>query len=305
MTWPRLTSIVGHPSASTASSSVARFTPHVVGANDPVGPHGLDQLRIEGLEHGTVCRHRDRPVDREFGDVESLRGRRIRDRLLLELDHDHEREVVGVRIGPCRELPEADLERQAVRLEVEILGVEHLEAGLVEFHASGFGGKTDQGHRLPRGIETPVGVGEHVDLELANAEVLQLLGEGTVRVVDRLGQLRAQRLDRCVRLGPGPEVIRVVRPEDLQVVDPQRVRRLGGRSRGRRGRRDVDGVAMVDVGVDVDVDVVAMVDVACVSPPSSPHAPTTRANTSASAVDRARAERMGREATPRSGAAQV
>src|SRR3712207_8112164 len=50
----------------------------------------------------------------------------------LGLDLHDDRQVAGVAVGPPAQLPEAPLEREAGRLEVDVLDVQHLHAGTLE-----------------------------------------------------------------------------------------------------------------------------------------------------------------------------
>jgi len=98
--------------------------------------------------------------------------------------------MVGVCARPGLDLGQAGNERETRGLVVEVLRVEHLVAGQPEL---GFGSdrvESDHGVRRTVGVQTAVGVGEHVEFELANTELLELVGQRSVRVLDALRQLR-------------------------------------------------------------------------------------------------------------------
>src|SRR5207247_412251 len=95
-------------------------TPDVVGRDDLVPREDRADLDVQRVELGAEDRERHRePV---------MHG--IRNRVLLELDLDPDRQVAAVRVRPALHLLEALDERHALRLEVDVLHVEHLEPRL-------------------------------------------------------------------------------------------------------------------------------------------------------------------------------
>jgi hypothetical protein len=91
-------------------------------------------------------------------------------------------------------------------------------------------------------VQPAIGVGEHVELDLADALVGELLVERPVAVLDRGRQLRIEALQRRKDIRLRLHVVAVVRAEDLDLVQPERVvqrvvhRYSGGRRCGRRRR---------------------------------------------------------------------
>ena len=172
---------------------------------------GRDQLlaergaddRVESVERRGIPR-REVVLLHEVVDDPLQRGVAI-GRELLELDEHGDRHVSGMRARPLSDGVETGGEGGTVRRLVDDDGVVHGEVGAVL----------------------------HVDLEAADTR-LQLLVERRVRVVRRVVGLH-----RAV----GTQVVAVMRPEDLDVVDAQhvveRVRTLrrgtvGGRSDEQR-----------------------------------------------------------------------
>src|SRR6185312_243710 len=76
----------------------------------------------------------------------------------------------------------------------------------------------DPGSRT--GVAATFGVGEDIELDLADAEVRELLGERAVGVVERLGSDPAFRPEKPQDIRVRGDVIRVVRADDLDLVDP-------------------------------------------------------------------------------------
>ena len=64
--------------------------------------------------------------------------------------------------------------------------MEHLEPGGVELRLAGSERQAHTGERVERpiGVETTLGVGEHVEFDLSGAKSAELLGEGSIRVVE-------------------------------------------------------------------------------------------------------------------------
>ena len=160
--------------------------PHTIGYDQVAGTHHRADLGVERVERLGGERHRvGRPGQRDprFG------------------LHEHEhREVPGVRVGPAAQLPQAVDEHLAVGALVDLLHVEDLEA-----------------RRADRAPERSVGIGEHVELDLAHRLVLELLAQGRMRHRE-VGEARLDRGDDRERLGGRLDVVAVVRPDDLKVV---------------------------------------------------------------------------------------
>ena len=102
---------------------------------------------------------------------------------------------------------------------VDLLDVEHLEAGLLHHRIDRLEAEERLGHR--RAVAAAVGVLEQVELEGPQAEV-ELLGERGVRVLDgrrELGQVLGDGLQQR-RLAL--EVVGVVGGQHLDLVEPDR-----------------------------------------------------------------------------------
>ncbi len=143
------------------------------------------------------------------------------DRRVLQLDEDRDRQVPWVGPGPRFDLLEAGDEREAGAVEVEVLDVEHLEAGLLE-HRRGLVRQPDDVQAQAVGVVATLGVGEDVELDLADLLRLELLGDGRVEVLELGCRLRSDgggdggqdlRWDR-------PPVA-VVRADHLHLVEAQ------------------------------------------------------------------------------------
>ena len=115
------------------------------------------------------------------------RFERVGDHAVLGLDLHDDRQVALVGVGPRLELLEAPHEGEARGAVVDLLDVEHLEAGLLHHGVDRLEAEERLG--LGRGVATTVRVLEHVELHGPQAEV-ELLGEGGVRVLDRGGERR-------------------------------------------------------------------------------------------------------------------
>lgn len=81
-----------------------------------------------------------------------------------------------------------------------------------------------------------LGIGEHVQLDLAHA-VVQLFGQRRMAVVDGGERLRCFQLHQTRGAGGKAHVVAVVGADDLDLVDAQRIvgyRRRHQRNRGQR-----------------------------------------------------------------------
>jgi hypothetical protein len=194
--------------------------PDVVGGDDPVLVEHREDLGLEVVEQ--LPRHRQHLGERDAHrlDVDPTLGRQVSQRHRLGLDHDHERQVVGLAARPRLDLAEARRQGPARGLEVDVGGVHHLEPGLVELGHTRLGRLADHLERRSVREAAAVRVGVHVDLELADAVLGELLGERAVLVVDLLGERGVDRGNPGQHLRSGPQLVAVVRPQRLQVVEP-------------------------------------------------------------------------------------
>jgi hypothetical protein len=168
--------------------------------------HAPDLL-VERVELGGPDRHRD-------GGVHAAE---VPEDVVLDLDQDHERQVPAMRVGPVLDRPQTLLEREAVGLEVEVLDVEHLVAGKLEVGDSRVRVLADQDETAAAREEAAVRIGPHVELDLTDALVRELLIERRVRVLPRVQGAREREQVRH-ELRPRLDVVAVVRPEDLDLV---------------------------------------------------------------------------------------
>src|SRR5204863_3369730 len=102
-------------------------------------------------------------------------------------------------VRPRFDVPQAVDEGETRGLEVEVLDVQHLEAGLLELGETGVRVLVDEGESAPAGEETAVRIGPDVELDLADPFVRDLLAERRVRVfpgVEGRGELEQGREQR-------------------------------------------------------------------------------------------------------------
>ena len=167
MTLPRDSPSVGQPSSSTASSRVRAVAADVVGGDHPVGREDRADLGVEA--------RRARPASNGVGldEVEVAET----ERRVLQLQQDRDRHVAGCGVGPGLHRPEALHEREAGRVVVDVLDVQHLDARARSW--PGRSGPPPVDARGAAGRRTAaVGVGEHVELDLADLLVGELLASG-------------------------------------------------------------------------------------------------------------------------------
>ena len=154
----------------------------------------------------------------------------------------------GVAAGPVADRAEGPEEGGDGRPIVDVGDVEDLEAGLAEHAARvgvGPGVLAHPSEDLPRGglgVATPFGVGEDVELDLPDPQPVELLGERPMGIIQRLGGGLPPGPDQAGHLGAGRQVIRVVRADHLDLVEPDRPVGpgdflLGGTSRSQRPGR--------------------------------------------------------------------
>ncbi len=210
-------------------------------AADPVGRH--DIRPVEHREDLGVD-----PVDLGAAELHGL-GRQAEDPPVLELDHDQDRDVTRMGLRPGPDLLQGVDEGRGMGAEVDVLDVQDLQAGLAELTVGvrvGAGVLAPGLHHLPErrlGEETALGVGEHVELDLADAQVRELLGERAVAVVQALGLATRAGRDQFQDRRGRHDVVRVVGADDLDLVEPGLARprrwrcRPRPRQHGHRHRR--------------------------------------------------------------------
>ncbi len=184
----------------------------VVGGDALVGGEDGANLGVEGVEGGGGEGLGDGEVQIALGGA------------LLGLDQDEDGDVVGMGMGPVADLLEAGDEGLAGAAVVDVLYVHDLEAGLAHDAIGievGIGRKAGGGsHRGAggMGVETSLGVGVDVELNLANAAV-ELLGERLVFVIEAFEGLGVLGLPELALVGSDAGVIAVVSPDDLDLVE--------------------------------------------------------------------------------------
>ena len=187
---------------------------HAFGRHQVPRAHHRPDLGVDRVEH-------------LGGDRERVRCSREHDPR-LGLHQDEHREVVATRVRPASQLAQAVDEDLAVRTFVDLLHVEDLEA----LHPD-------------RAPERSIRIGEHVELELADRLVVQLCAQVRVRDCE-IGQARLDRRDRSEDVRGRFDVVAVVRPDDLDVVEPRlRHRRTAGtttKARRERAHRHQPGL---------------------------------------------------------------
>ena len=214
----------------------------------------LDRLAERGPASADVIRHED-PLARQDGEDRRLElgkspvipGERLwrREGVRLQLDEQKDRHMARMGIRPGLHLVERRGERRHGGTEVEAGAVEHLDAGLGELvgplqrRRSPCRGGQLQPQR--RGKQAPVGVAVAVELEMPQSERAQLLVERPLRAVDRAGLSRRRRRDQLRHERIGGHVVGVVRAEEAEVIDGQRLVSGRGpqqeRHRHQRGRQ--------------------------------------------------------------------
>ena len=167
-------------------------------------------------------------------------GRQAGDRVVLELDQDQDGDMAAVRLRPGADLLQGVDEGGGRRPEIDVGHVEHLQAGLLELTVgvgvgTGFLAQPEQDFSGGRGGEQPsLGIGVHVELDLADALARELLGQRGVGVVERLGPAAAGGRDQLQHGLVGRDVVRVVAADDLNLVQS---RLIGPRARAAEPAR--------------------------------------------------------------------
>ena len=132
----------------------------------------------------------------------------------------------GMRLGPGADLLEAGNERLAVAPEIDVLHVQHLEAGFP--HDPGWierliGREPSLGNKAHRrGVSEQAGFRIAVDVEfqLANAGI-QLDGQRRMPVIQRIGSARIHLAQPDHLVWADARVIAVVGSDDLDLVEPE------------------------------------------------------------------------------------
>ena len=111
-------------------------------------------------------------------------GRQAGDRVVLELDLDQDGDMAAVRLRPGADLFQGVDERGGGRPEIDVGHVQHFQAGLLELTVrvgvgTGFLAQPEQDFSGGRGGEQPsLGIGVHVELDLADSLSRELLRQG-------------------------------------------------------------------------------------------------------------------------------
>jgi hypothetical protein len=167
--------------------------PHVVGGEHLVLREDGADLGVDGVEGGGVERER----------LGEAGGERVGDVAVLGLDEHQDGRVARVRRRPRLHLLEARRERRAGRADVDLLHVEHLQPRFA--HGGGHRGRLDaEGGEEGPAREAPAGrVGEDVELDLADAELLELLADRPVGVGQGVPSSRSNPASASASAGTG------------------------------------------------------------------------------------------------------
>jgi hypothetical protein len=139
--------------------------------------------------------------------------------------------MAGMGVGPRLHVAQAVDEGDADGFEVDVLQVQDLEAGRVERGIVRIWVLPDLLQPRPVGVQAPRGIGEDVELDLTDPLLVELLGQRDVGVLD-LFEDGEEGQEGREELGPGLDVVAVVRPEHLHVVQGDAVvREAHGQSR--------------------------------------------------------------------------
>ena len=184
---------------------------HLIRRNDAIARKDGQDLRFDTVEPILAeCAHGRRAFPR-YGRV-------------LRVDHDQDRGVRTVCIGPGFHLAEAIHESRAAGSEVDIGGVDDLDAGLCECGAVG----RRDGDALLReetgaqriGESAAFGIVDRIDLDLSRAGI-ELFGDGAMPVVEREGGVGVALLDELHQGRVDLELVGVVGADGLYLVEAE------------------------------------------------------------------------------------
>ncbi len=148
------------------------FALHLIRRDELLIRKHRSDFRVERIERRCV----------ELRDLGTARAERA---VVLGIDQDDDRNVLGMRVAPGLDLLQASDETDACGAEIEIRDVHHLEARLCELGRGGSVEALAERARAERIREAPaLRIDVHVQFQLARATV-ERFGQAAMRVIEQ------------------------------------------------------------------------------------------------------------------------